>query len=174
MKKAMVVFLMLLGMAVLFAGTWKQTIVLVSVVEEVSPEYSLGIAYVENGYAERISGNEVLVGSHNVGKDVKADLFICQSLSRYKGEVKITVSASELSFKGYRTEGLEISGLVNQVYGRYGYTENRSNDLVIHLDYNGKAIEDSVVAEVSIRYKGNENLPQGDYVSHVRMVIESN
>ena len=173
MKKAMVVFLMLLGMTVLFAGTWKQTIVLVSVVEKIVPEYSLGIAYVENGYAEEISGSEVLVGSHNIGKDVEANLFIGQALSRYRGEVRITVTASELSFGGYHTERPEISGHVSQVAGRQGYTEEGSNGLVVCLDYSGKTVDTSVAAEISIRYKGNANLPQGDYVSHVRMVVES-
>ena len=49
MKKVIAIFLMVIGMAALFAATHVQTVVLMSVVEEVNPVFSLVPGYVENG-----------------------------------------------------------------------------------------------------------------------------
>ena len=172
MKKVMAIFLMVIGMAALFAGTHVQTIVLMSVVEEVTPVYSLEVEHVENGYAYNTSCSEVAVKAFDIRKDVKADLSVMQALSRYTGRVKITVSASELEWNGFRTKGLRISGSLRQGSRRIGWTETSGNSLVMHLEYTG-AVLDSEVAEVTVNYNGSNSLPQGDYTSHITMVIET-
>ena len=173
MKKAIVIALMVMGMALLFAANWTQTIILMSVVEAIRPDYTLEVAYVENGYANRTSASEVMVCSHDVSKDVRANLFIAQSLSRYKGEVEITISAEELHWNGYHTDGLNISANLVSINGRDGFVQENGKSVVISLNYDGKTIDNSVVADIEVAYKGNSNLPQGDYVSHIRMVVEA-
>lgn len=173
MKKVMAIFLMVIGMAALFAATNVQTIVLVSVVEEKAPVFCLVPGYVENGYIHNVSGHEAAVEAFDIRKNVSARFDIMQSDSRYEGAVKITVSASELEWNGFRTKGLQMSGSVNETKGRTGWTQAFGNSLEITLNYTGSGISESVVAEVSIDYSGDSNLPQGTYVSYVRMVVEA-
>ena len=173
MKKVMAIFLMVIGMAALFAATNVQTIVLVSVVEEMAPVYCLVPGYVENGYVRNVSSHEAAVEAFDIRKDVRVQFDILQSESRYEGTVKITVSASELEWNGFRTKGLQISGSVNETAGRTGWTQVSGNSLEIVLDYTGRGVSESVAAEVSIDYSGDSNLPQGTYVSYVRMVVEA-
>lgn len=175
MKKAIIALLMVLCAVTLFAATQVQTIVLVSVVEELIPEFFLEETYIENGYVSKLSRNELLVGSHDVSKDVEVGLCVNQLMSRYQGDVRVTISAEELHWKSYHTEGLEISGQVSDVLGRHGLvTRLDKNSIVIQLNYSGKTVNDSSVADVMVRYNGNSRLPQGDYVSHITMVVEAN
>ena len=174
MKKVITMLLVLMSLVSLFAETRIQTIVLVSVVEKLKPDYFLEVVHVENEYAYRTSKNGVLVTSHNVQEDVKAHLCITQSLSRYNGEVKITVSAAELGWFGNRTNNLIISGNIQWDLNRTGYSEVIGKSVVLHLSYNGKHVGSSVVGNIFINYKGNKDLPQGIYNSLIKMVIESN
>lgn len=173
MKKAIVVLLLVLSAAVLFAETRVQTIVLVSVVERVTPNFSLEVEYVENGYAHNTSSHEVEVFTHDVDKNVQAHLVVWQDLSRYAGDVKITVSATELWWNGFHTEGLQISGRSCDVLGRTGQVSINNNSVVFNVNYTGKCILESPVAEVTVDYQGNSQLPRETYVSQISMVIES-
>jgi len=175
MKKAIAVLLVVLSMAFLFAVSWTQTIVLMSVVEGLKPEYSLDVVYVENGYTDRFSMDNVLVHSHDVSRDVVVNLCINQGTSRYTGETKITILVDELTWDNHHTSGLEISAQTCSMIGRQStITRSGDNILEIHNYYNGKAIGNSSVTDIQVRYQGNKNLPQGDYVSQIRMVVESN
>ena len=169
----MAIFLMVIGMAALFAVTHVQTVVLVSVVEEVNPVFSLVPGYVENGYVRNVSSHEAVVEAFDIKKDVRVQFDILQSLSRYEGTVKITVSASELEWNGFKTQGLQISGSVNETVGRTGWSQTSGNSLELTLNYNGRGVAESTAAEVSINYNGNSEFPQGAYVSYVRMVVET-
>lgn len=171
MKKAMVVLMLLLSAAVLFAGSYVQTIVLMSVVEEVEPGFCLEVSHVENGYGYTTSGKEASIVSCNVKENVKADFNIRQDFSRYRGEIGITVSVSELCWNGYHTENLQISGKVNEVGGRWGYAEISGNEIKFNLNYSGY-VEISSAAEFSVEYNGNQQLPNETYVSYVTMVVE--
>jgi len=173
MKKIMAIFLLIIGMAILFAATNIQTIVLVSVVEEKTPVFCLVPGYVENGYVRSVSDYDAVVEAFDIRKDTRVQFSILQSESRYEGTVKITVSASELEWNGFRTKGLQISGNVNKTAGRTGWTQVSGNSLEIVLDYTGRGVSESAAAEVSVEYTGSSALPQGTYVSYVRMVIEA-
>ena len=172
MKKAIIALLMVLCAVTLFAASWSQTIHLVSVVESVEPNFYLGIKHVENGYAESVSNTEVSIFSHNVRENVVASFEIGQMFSRYMGQIEVAISVSELCWNGYHTENLQISGKVNEIKGRTGYSVVSGNNITFNLDYSGKYVEDSVAAEFSVVYNGNANLPNETYVSYVRMAIE--
>ena len=165
--------MLVLSAVTLFAATHVQTIVLVSVVEEVKPCFGLEVSYVENGYGYNTSKNSVSIESHNVAENVRAEFSIWQTMSRYMGEVEIKVSVSELYWNGYHTDGLKISAQTLDICGRHGLVEYSDKSISIHLTYEGKAIMDSVVAEFSVEYNGDSRLPQETYVSYVQMMVES-
>lgn len=173
MKKAIVVLMLVLSTTVLFAATSTQTIILMSVVEQVRPSFILESTYVENGYVQKTSKNEISVLSHNVRENVKADFQIWQTLSRFTGEVEITVSVSELYCDRYYTDGLRLSSWVNDVDSRHGQTGISGNTVNFNFIYVGGAISDQVVGGFTVEYQGNDNLPEGTYVSYVTMMIES-
>ena len=164
--------MLVLSMAVLFAETYVQTIVLMSVVEEVEPSFNLEINYVENGSGYITSKNEASIFSQNAREDIEASFSINQSLSRYCGEVEITVSVSELYWNGYNTNGLCIFGNVNEVEGRKGEVNVSENCVRFTLAYSGNTIDDSEAANFIIRYKGDSTLPDETYVSYIGMVIK--
>lgn len=172
MKKAIVALMLVLSAFALFAGTHVQTIVLMSVVEGVEPSFYLEVGHVENGYGYNTSKNEASIFSHNVKENVKASFEIWQDLSRYCGEVEITVSVSELYWEGYHTNGLKIQGNTNPVLGRRGTTEISGNSVTFNLDYMGPAVEGSKVADFSVEYNGDSSLPDALYVSYIQMVVE--
>ena len=173
MKKAIVALLLVICAATLFAATTTQTIILMSVVEQVRPDFILESTYVENGYVQKTSKNEVSVLSHNVKENVRADFQIWQTLSRFTGEVEITVSVSELYCDRYHTDGLRLSSWVNDVDNRHGQTGINVNTVNFNFTYVGGAISDQVVGGFTVEYQGNENLPEGTYVSYVTMMVES-
>ena len=173
MKKAIIALVMVFCAVTLFAATWSQTVVLVSVVEQVKPEYVLEAVYVENGYANRTSSSEISIESHNVKEDVRAEFVISQYLSRYCGQVEIRVFVTDLVCGKYHTDGLRMSSYVTDIRGRHGSSFITDNCVAFDLTYDGKAVDDSMVAGFTVEYKGNENLPDGDYVSHITMTIES-
>lgn len=169
MKKAIVVLLLVLCMATLFAATIRtQTITLVSVVEEVRPCFVMEVVSVENGYYDSY-GNEAAIYSCNVKNDVKARLNIVQTLSRFTGTVDVKVSFTELTCNGFSTSGAKVSGSIIENHGRSGGTTVSDNAIDFTIEYNGKAISESVAAEVLIEYNGNSRLPEGEYVSYVMM-----
>jgi len=173
MKKAIVALLLVICAATLFAATWSQTIVLVSVVEQVRPEFTLEAVYVENGYADYTSSSEVSIESHNVKENVKADFVINQYLSRYCGEVEIRVSVTDLYCGKNHTDGLRMSSYVVDTKGRSGNSFITDNCVAFDLTYDGRAVDNSIVAGFTVEYEGNDNLPEGTYVSHIVMAIES-
>lgn len=173
MKKAMVALLMIICAATLFAATWSQTIVLVSVVEQVRPEFTLEAAYVENGYAHNTSSSEISIESHNVKENVKAEFIVSQYMSRYCGQVEIRVSVTELYCGRYHTDGLRMSSYVVDTKGRSGSSFITDNCIAFDLTYDGRTVDDSIVAGFTVEYEGNDNLPEGTYVSHIVMAIES-
>ena len=168
MKKAIVVLLLVLCTAALFAATITQTITLVSVVEEVRPCFAMEVVSVENGYFNSY-GNEAAIYSCNVKDDVKAKLHIVQSLSRFTGTVDVKVSFTELTCNGFSTSGARVSGSVIENHGRCGEATVSKNAIDFTIEYNGRAISESVAAEVLIEYNGNSRLPEGEYVSYVMM-----
>ena len=157
--------------ATLFAASWSQTIVLMSVVEEVYPSFSLEVSHVENGYGYNTSKNEAAILSHNVKENVKASFSIWQSLSRYVGDVKITVFVTELSWNGYHTEGLQISGSTYPTKNRQGSVSVSNKSIEFNLFYSG-AIDESIAAEFTVEYNKDSILPDETYVSYVKMVVE--
>jgi len=173
MKKAIIALMMVFCAVTLFAATWSQTIVLVSVVEQVRPEFTLEAVYVENGYARNTSSSEVSIESHNVKEDVKADFVISQFLSRYCGQVEIRVFVTDLVCGKYHTDGLKLSSYVTDIKGRSGSSFITENCVAFDLTYDGRTVEDSMVAGFTVEYEGNANLPEGEYVSHIMMMVES-
>lgn len=173
MKKAIIALMMVFCAVTLFAATWSQTIVLVSVVEQVRPEFTLESVYVENGYARNTSSSEVSIESHNVKEDVKADFVISQFLSRYCGQVEIRVFVTELICGKYHTDGLKLSSYVTDIRGRKVSSFITDNCVAFDLTYDGKAVDNSSVAGFTVEYEGNSNLPEGEYVSHITMLVES-
>ena len=172
MKKAMVA-LMLLCAATLFAGTVTRTITLVSVVEEVKPDFGLDVSDVLNGNSECLSNSEVSISSLDIKKDTQATLVVYQSLSKFRGQVDLCIKVSELSYEGYSTSGLALSVNLNEARGRMGFFYTNGSLIRICLNYNGTAIDESKVAEIKVLYKGNEDLPEGNYVSYVSMIYEA-
>ena len=168
MKKAIVVLLLVLCTAALFAATITQTITLLSVVEEVRPCFTMEVVSVENGHSNSY-GNEAAIYSCNVKDDVKAKLNITQSLSRFTGIVDVKVSFTELTCDGFSTSGARVSGSIIENHGRCGRTTVSKNAIDFVIDYNGKAVDESVAAEILIEYNGNSALPEGEYVSYVMM-----
>lgn len=171
MKKTIVALLLVLCMAALFAATTKtQTIVLVSVVEETKPCFSLDVAYVKNGYAFN-SGDEVSIHSYNVKEDVQVKLNVWQDFSNYKGKMGISISVSELSCGSFSTSGLSLSGNVTLQSGGCAFVN--FGNIEFSLNYDGRPIGEEVVAEVYVNYNGNSLLPEGEYVSYIRMTYEA-
>lgn len=173
MKKAIVALMLVLSAAVLFAATSTQTIILMSVVEQVRPDFILESTYVENGYVQKASKSEVSILSHNVKEDVRANFQISQTLSRFTGEVEITVSVSELYCDRYHTDGLRLSSWVKDTDNRYGHTIINDNTVNFNFTFVGGTIESQVVGGFTVEYHGNDNLPEGTYVSYITMMIES-
>lgn len=173
MKKAIIALMMAFCAVTLFAATWSQTIVLMSVVEQVRPEFTLEAVYVENGYARNVSSSEVSIESHNVKEDVKADFVINQFFSRYRGQVEIRVFVTDLACGKYHTDGLKLSSYVTDIKGRNGSSFITENCVAFDLTYDGRTVEDSMVAGFTVEYEGNANLLEGDYVSHITMLVES-
>ena len=173
MKKAIVALLLVICAATLFAATTTQTIILMSVVEQVRPDFILESTYVENGYVQKTSKNEISVFSHNVRENVRADFQIWQTFSRYTGEVEIKVSATELYCGGYHTEGLRLTSWVSEVERRHGSSDTYGNCVDFNLIYDGGCIQESVVAGFTVEYQGSDKLPEGTYMSQITMVIES-
>ena len=171
MKKAIVALMMIMCAATLFAASWSQTIVLVSVVEEVRPHFGLEVAYVENGYAVG-SGNEVSIHSLDIKKDTHAEINVRQGLSRFRGEMEVRISVSELCCEGNHTSGLRISANGTDTEGRLSRTIINGNVCILNFFYSGKTLEESTVANISVDYRGNENLPNGDYISYITMSYE--
>lgn len=172
MKKAIVVLMLILSTVALFAETYVQTIVLISVVKEVEPSFYLEVGHVENGYGYNTSKNEASIFSHNVKENVRASFGIWQDLSRYRGEVEITVSVSDLYWEGYHTNGLNIHGNTTPVLGRKGIAEVSGNSIVFNLGYSGTAVESGKVAYFSVEYNGDSALPKALYISYIQMVVE--
>lgn len=174
MKKAIVALMLVICAATLFAASWSQTIVLVSVVEARRPDFNLDVASIQNGYAEHSTGSEVAIHALDIREDTTVALNVMQSFSNFAGQVVIGVKVSELVWDRYSTKGMQISSSVIDAVGRTGYTEVSGQNVQIVLDYNGRAVTDSVAAEISVRYNGNQNLPAGDYVSYITMSYEVN
>ena len=169
MKKTMVALLLVFCMAALFAATTvTQTITLVSVVEEIRPCFAMEVVFVENGYAVSY-GSEASIHTCNIKEDVRATIHVSQTLSNFTGLVEVNISFTELTCNNYSTSGARVSGSVVENHGRSGYATVSKNAINFVVEYNGKAVDESVAAEVSIQYNGNSNLPEGEYVSHVRM-----
>lgn len=171
MKKAIAVLILVLSACVLFAATNVQTIVLMSVVEEVKPSFNLEVAYIENGYA-RYQKNEVAIHSCNIKEDTYAEINLWQSLSRYSGRVEVSISVSELMWNGYFTDSLKMRGEVTDTFGRTGSLNIQKNTASLDLTYTS-AVRESVVAKLFVAYNGNSALPDGDYVSHIVMTYEA-
>ena len=173
MKKVIAVLLLIICTAVLFAATtYTQTIVLMSVVEQTKPRFGLEIAYIENGYAVN-SGNEVIIHSIDIRENTYVGINVCQSFSRFKGEVEIKISVSELCCEKYHTEGLKLSVNSLDTGGRKRQVSIYENICILDLNYTGKAITDSIVADILIEYNGNQNLPKKDYVSYIKVSYEA-
>lgn len=168
MKKAIVALMLVICAATLFAASWSQTIVLVSVVEIERPNFRLEVANVTNGYVKHSTGDEVAIGTLNAQHDVKADLFVRQTDSRFRGMVELDITFTELYHDGYHTEGMKISGNVIEKEGREGSLSVIGNKVQIDLDYS-RCVMESNVAELSVEYNGNPNLPEGEYVSLIMM-----
>ena len=170
MKKAIVAILLIICMATLFAATTvTQTITLISVVEEVRPHFSLEAKNITNGFILSNNSAEVMVEAFDIKKDVSAEFNILQSFSNFKGSAEIDITVSELHYDEFHTKGMKLSGEVNETDGRIGYSIISGNIIKLYLDYSGKYIDDSVAAEISIKYNGDSNLPNGEYVSYVTM-----
>ena len=170
MKKAIVAALLVLCMATLFAATiTTQTVILVSVVEPIRPSFNLEVKNVVNGFVLLNNGTEAVIETFNVEKDVSVNLNICQSISKFKGSVDVDITISELYCNGFSTKGMKLSGQVNEIAGRTGYSVVSGNTVELHLNYNGKTIESSTAAEVSVEFNGNPNLPSGEYISYITM-----
>ena len=168
MKKAIVALMTIMCAATLFAATHTQTIVLMSVVEPVKPSFTMNVAYVENGYADIKNSSEVTIHSCNIKEDVTAQIDIFQSLSRFTGEVEVSVSVSELTCNGYSTKGLRLTGNVLETKGRTGFSEVSENTVKFDLQYSG-VVQESLAAQLFVEYNGDSTLPNGDYVSYVVM-----
>ena len=168
MKKAIVALMLVICAATLFAASWSQTIVLMSVVEIERPNFSLEVANVINGYVKHSTGDEVAIGTLNAQHDVKANLFVRQTDSRFSGRVELDITFTELYHDGYHTEGMKISGNVIEKEGREGSLSVLGNNVQIDLDYS-RCVSESNVAELSVEYNGNPNLPEGEYVSLIMM-----
>ena len=170
MKKAIVVMLLVFCMAALFAATiTTQTIVLVSVVEEIRPSFSLEVNNVANGFVLSNNGSEAIIEAFDVKKDVSVNFSIYQSLSRYKGGVDVSITISELRCNNFSTKGMELCGQVNEVVGRTGYSVVSGNTIDLYFDYSGSAVDCSSAAEISVRYNGDSSLPEGEYISYIKM-----
>lgn len=169
MKKAMVALLMIICAATLFAATWSQTFILTSVVEEVRPGFSLKVNDVVNGFVLSNNDSEAIIEAFDVKKDVSVNFSVYQSLSRYKGGVDVNITISELYCNGFSTKGMELYGQINEIAGRTGYSVVSSNNIDLYFDYTGKAIDYSSAAEISVRYNGDSSLPEGEYISYIRM-----
>lgn len=168
MKKAIVALMLVICAATLFAATTTQTIVLMSVVETKRPSFSLEVANVINGYVKHSTGDEVAIGTLNVQHDVRADLVISQTESRFYGQVELDITVTELYHEGYHTNGLKLSGNVINMKGREGSLSVCGNSAHIELNYSGCMVEANV-AELSVEYNGNPSLPEGEYVSLIVM-----
>jgi len=168
MKKAIVALMLVICAATLFAATTTQTIILMSVVETKRPSFSLEVANVINGYVKHSTGDEVSIGTLNAQHDVKADLVISQTESRFYGQVELDIIVTELYHEGYHTNGLKLSGNVINMKGREGSLSVCGNSAHIELDYSGCMVEANV-AELSVEYNGNPSLPEGEYVSLIVM-----
>lgn len=171
MKKAIIALIVLLSASVLFAATVVQTIVLVSVVEEIKPYFNLEVNYIENGYVD-YQKDEVTIHSCNIKEDTYAEISLQQSLSRYAGRVDVSISVSELSWEGYSTNNLKMRGEIANTYGRVGSFDIRKNIANLNLTYTS-AIQESTVAKLFITYNGDSTLPDGDYVSHIVMTYKA-
>ena len=169
MKKAIVVMLLVFCMAALFAATiTTQTIVLVSV-EEVRPGFSLKVNDVVNGFVLSNNGSEAIIEAFDIKKDVSVNFSVYQSLSRYKGGVDVNITISELYCNGFSTKGMELYGQINEIAGRTGYSVVSGNSIDLYFDYTGKTVDYSSAAEVSVRYNGDSSLPEGEYISYIKM-----
>lgn len=168
MKKAMVALMLVLCATTLFAATHTQTIVLMSVVESVKPSFTMNVAYVENGYANKVNDSEVTIHSCNIKEDVTAQIDIYQSLARFTGAVEVSVTVSELTCNGYSTKGLRLAGNVFETKGRTGFSTVSENTIRFDLQYAG-VVQESLAAQLFVEYNGDSNLPEGDYVSYVVM-----
>lgn len=173
MKKAIVALMLVICAATLFAATHTQTIVLMSVVEPVKPSFTMNVAYVENGYASQANGSEVTIHSCNIKENVTAQINIFQSLSRFTGEVEVSVSVSELTCNGHSTRGLRLAGNVLETNGRTGFSTVSENTVKFDLQYSG-VVQESLAAQLIVEYNGDGNLPEGDYVSYVIMSCVAN
>lgn len=171
MKKAIVAMLLVFCMTALFAATTigTQTIILVSVVEETRPSFSLEVKNVVNGFVLSNNGSEAIIEAFDVKKDVSVSFDVCQSFSNFKGSVDVSISVSELCCNGFSTKGMKLNGQVNEIKGRTGYSVVSNNTIDLYFDYTGEAVHDGSAAEVSINYNGNPALPDGEYISYVRM-----
>ena len=169
MKKAIVALMLVICAATLFAANvFTQTIVLVSVVETKRPDFTLEVANVVNGYVKHSNGDEVAIGTLNAQHDVKADLIVSQTESRFYGKVELDITVTELYHEGFHTNGLRISGNVINMKGREGSLSVCGNSAHIELEYSGSMVE-ADVAELSVEYNGNPSLPEGEYVSLIVM-----
>ncbi len=170
MKKAIVAMLLVFCMAALFAATiTTQTIVLVSVVEEVRPGFSLKVNDVVNGFVLSNNGSEAIIEAFDVKKDVSVNFSVYQSLSRYKGGVDVNITISELCCNGFSTKGMELYGQINEIAGRTGYSVVSGNSIDLYFDYTGKTVDYSSAAEISVKYNGDSSLPEGEYISYIKM-----
>ena len=169
MKKAIVALMLVICAATLFAANvFTQTIVLVSVVETKRPDFTLEVENVINGYVKHSTGDEVAIGTLNAQHDVKANLVVRQSESRFSGKVELDITITELYHEGFHTNGMRISGNMIEKEGREGSLAVFGNSVQIELDYS-RCVMESEVAEISVDYNGNPNLPEGEYVSFIVM-----
>ena len=170
MKKAIVAMLLVFCMTALFAATTTtQTIILVSVVEEIRPSFSLEVKNVANGFVLSNNGSEAIIEAFDVKKDVSVNFSVYQSLSRYKGGVDVSITISELRCNNFSTKGMELCGQVNEITGRTGYSVISGNTIDLYFDYSGSTVGCSSAAEISVKYNGDSSLPEGEYISYITM-----
>ena len=169
MKKVLVILFLLIGMASLFAeSVFTQTIVLVSVVEEKKPSFNLDVVNVRNGYVRYSREREVAISALDIKENVRADLVVSQTSSRFKGYVELDITFTELTDGKFHTEGMRISGSLVEREEVSGSLSVCGSDAVIRLHYN-HSMESADVAELSVEYNGDPNLPEGEYISLIKM-----